>query len=108
MKKIYLRDHPKQHETTITDFVCLASSGFVWFRGSSFSCLNLVSFDLAQLLILSLRFLQDGKIAVGIFPEREKVLIGGARCGRDFMTPRHEVKDSTGEIDRQTSCSTSG
>src|SRR2546426_11845558 len=37
---------------------------------------------LFQLLILGLSFLQDGDVGVGVFPEIEEVLVGGAAfCG---------------------------
>jgi hypothetical protein len=41
-------------------------------------CLRLVSL---QLSVLRLGFLQDGDAAVGIFPEGQKILIGGADFG---------------------------
>src|SRR6202022_1791480 len=34
---------------------------------------------LLQLRILRLGFLQDGDVGVGVFPEREEVLVGGER-----------------------------
>ena len=36
---------------------------------------------LFQLCVLRLGFLQDGDVGVGVFPEREEVLIGGAGFG---------------------------
>ena|SRR5437667_12638587 len=36
---------------------------------------------LLQLRVLRLGFLQDGDVGVGIFPEREEVLIGSAALG---------------------------
>jgi len=37
---------------------------------------------LFQLCVLRLRFLQDGDVGVGVSPEREEILIGGAGFGR--------------------------
>jgi hypothetical protein len=37
---------------------------------------------LFQLCVLRLSLLQDGDIGVGVFPEREEILIGGAGFGR--------------------------
>ena len=34
-----------------------------------------------QLCVLRLGFLQDGDVGVGVFPEREEILIGGASFG---------------------------
>ena len=31
-----------------------------------------------QLCVLQLGFLQDGNVGVGVFPEREEILVGGA------------------------------
>jgi hypothetical protein len=37
---------------------------------------------LLQLRVLRFGFLQDGDVGVGVFPEREEILISGARPGR--------------------------
>jgi hypothetical protein len=34
--------------------------------------------NLLQLRVLRLGFLQDGDVGVGVFPEREEILVGGA------------------------------
>ncbi len=34
---------------------------------------------LLQLRVLRLGFLQDGDVGVGVFPEREEILVGGER-----------------------------
>jgi len=36
------------------------------------------SVELLQLRVLCLGFLQDGDVGVGVFPEREEILVGGA------------------------------
>jgi hypothetical protein len=37
---------------------------------------------LFQLCVFRLGILQDGDVGVGVFPEREEILIGGAGFGR--------------------------
>ena len=39
---------------------------------------------LLQLCVLRLGFLQDGDVGVGVFPDGEEVLIGGAGFGEGF------------------------
>ena len=40
---------------------------------------------LFQLCVFRLGFLQDGDIGVGVFPEREEILIGGAGFGEGVL-----------------------
>ena len=37
-----------------------------------------MALSLLQLRVLRLRFLQDGDVGVGVFPQRQKILVGGA------------------------------
>jgi hypothetical protein len=42
---------------------------------------------LLQLRVLPLGFFQDGNVGVGVFPQREKILVGGAGLGGVTCSP---------------------
>jgi hypothetical protein len=45
-----------------------------------------------QLCILCLGLIHDGDVAVGVFPEREEILVGGERQGACHSQARHRSR----------------